>query len=69
MKDRSERIYQYLKEVVACNSVSCTNDEHKAGDWFANFFKNMPYFQKHLELTGYEPIPGDAYGRSVPWAL
>ena len=69
MKDRSERIYQYLKEVVACNSVSCTNDEHKAGDWFANFFKNMPYFRKHPELTGYEPIPGDAYGRSVPWAL
>ena len=69
MKDRKERIYQYLKELTACNSVSCTNDERKAGDWFAAFFQNMPYFKEHPELTGYEPIAGDAYGRAVPWAL
>ena len=69
MKDRKERIYQYLQEVCACNSVSCTHDEYKAGDWFANFFRKMPYFQNHPELTGNYMIPGDAYHRSVPWAL
>ena len=69
MKDRKERIYQYLKEVVACNSVSCTHDEYKAGDWFAEFFRKIPYFQKHPELTGNYMIPGDPYHRSVPWAI
>ena len=69
MKDRKERIYQYLQEVCACNSVSCTHDEYKAGDWFAEFFRKIPYFQKHPELTGNFMIPGDPYHRSVPWAI
>ena len=69
MKDRKERIYQYLTELVACDSVSCTHHEYKAGDWFAEFFRNIPYFKEHPELTGNFMIPGDAYHRSVPWAL
>ena len=46
MKDRKERIYQYLQEVCACNSVSCTHDEYKAGDWFAEFFRKMRKFSR-----------------------
>ena len=69
MKDRKERIYQYLTELVACDSVSCTHHEYKAGDWFAEFFRNIPYFKEDPELTGNFMIPGDAYHRSVPWAL
>ena len=64
-----ERIQRYLKELVALDTVSCTDTEYKAGDWFANFFKSLPYFQKHPELTGQYKIPGDAYNRTVPWAL
>ncbi|MCQ2560629.1 MAG: M20/M25/M40 family metallo-hydrolase [Clostridia bacterium] len=64
-----DRIYRYLKELVALDTVSCTNTEYKAGDWFADFFKKMPYFQKHPELTGQFVIPGDTYNRTIPWAL
>lgn len=64
-----DRIYKYLKEIVALDTVSCTNTEYKGGDYFAEFFKNLPYFKKNPELTGQYVIPGDTYKRTVPWAL
>lgn len=64
-----DRIYKYLKEIVALDTVSCTNTEYKGGDYFAEFFKKLPYFKKHPELTGQYVIPGDTYKRTVPWAL
>ncbi len=35
----------------------------------ADYFKNIPYFKKHPELTGLAPLPDDIYGRGVAWAL
>lgn len=30
-----------MEELVAVKSVSCTHEEHKAGEWLADYFKNI----------------------------
>ncbi|NMA93970.1 MAG: M20/M25/M40 family metallo-hydrolase [Clostridiales bacterium] len=64
-----DKIYKIMEELVALKSVSCTHEEYKAGEWLADYFKKIPYFKKHPELTGLAPLPGDIYGRGVAWAL
>ena len=64
-----ERILQILNELVSMKSVSCSRIEQEPAKWFASFFESMPYFQKHPEDTGLYVIPGDPYGRMVPYAF
>lgn len=64
-----ERILEILKELIAFKSVSCTKVEQEPAKWFADFFKNMPYFKEHPELTGLYEIENDPYGRLIPYAV
>jgi arginine utilization protein RocB len=64
-----ERIFQILEQLVAIKSVSCTTTEQEVARWFDGFFKAMPYFQKHPEDAGLYEIPGDPYGRLLPYAV
>ena len=64
-----ERVFQILQEIVAIKSVSCTVTERETARWFASFFDAMPYFQAHPEDTGLYEIPGDPYGRMLPYAF
>ena len=47
-----ERILEILKTLVAMKSVSCSTVEVEPAEWFAGFFKTLPYFEKHPEDTG-----------------
>ena len=64
-----ERILEILKTLVAMKSVSCSTVEVEPAEWFAGFFKTLPYFEKHPEDTGLYEIPGDPYGRKIPYAF
>lgn len=58
-----------MTELVAMKSTSCSTVEQEPAKWFESFFKSMPYFQKHPELTGLYEIENDPYGRMIPYAL
>lgn len=64
-----ERILEILKTLVAMKSVTCSETEQEPAKWFADFFREMPYFKEHPELTGLYEIPQDPYGRKIPYAL
>ena len=58
-----------MTELVAMKSTSCSVGEQEPAKWFENFFKSLPYFQEHPELTGVYEIEKDPYGRTIPYAL
>ena len=64
-----KRILEIMTELVAMKSTSCSTVEQEPAKWFESFFKSMPYFQKHPELTGLYEIENDPYGRMIPYAL
>ena len=64
-----ERIREILAKLLSVRSLTCSEAERTQAEWFTDFFKAMPYFQKHPEETGAYEIPDDPYGRSVPYAL
>lgn len=64
-----KRILEILKTLVSMKSVSCSTVEVEPAEWFAEFFKSLPYFEKHPEDTGLYEIPADPYGRKIPYAL
>ena len=64
-----ERIMEILKTLVSMKSVSCSKVEQEPAEWFAAFFRDMPYFKEHPEDTGLYEIPADPYGRKIPYAL
>lgn len=64
-----ERILEILKTLVAMKSVTCSKNELEPARWFADFFKEIPYFKEHPQDTGLYAIPDDPYGREIPYAL
>ncbi|MBE7003679.1 MAG: M20/M25/M40 family metallo-hydrolase [Ruminococcaceae bacterium] len=64
-----ERIMELLAELSAVKSISRSAAERESAKWFADFFRAMPYFKAHPEYTGVYAIPGDPFGRTVPYAL
>ena len=58
-----------LKQLMACAGVTNTEQEKNAETWMLDFFRQQPYFQRHPDLCGLFPIPGDPLGRSTVWAL
>lgn len=67
--DRKERIREILRALLAMRSLTGTAAEREPAEWFAAFFRAMPYFRAHPELTGLYEIPGDSCNRAVPYAL
>lgn len=64
-----DKIYALLKELVAIPSISCVSHEVEAGQFIYDYFKEMPYFQEHKQFLGMHMIPGDIFGRAVPYAF
>ena len=64
-----QEILEILKQLMVCGSVTNTDREKKAEAWMVDFFRNLPYFQKHPDLCGLYPVPDDSLGRSTVWAL
>ncbi|HCU08383.1 MAG TPA: hypothetical protein DF480_05390 [Clostridiales bacterium] len=68
-KNIRERIYTLLKEMVAVDSVSYSAKENAMSEYVHAFFAQIPYFKEHPDQFGLYPIPNDAFGRTVPYAL
>lgn len=64
-----KRIYDILKGLVACDSISCTDKELKAEKYVYDFLQSIPYFKEHPERCGLHKIPNDPFARAVPYAL
>ena len=64
-----KRIYDILKGLVACDSISCTDKELKAEKYVYDFLQSIPYFKEHPERCGLHKIPNDPFSRAVPYAL
>ena len=64
-----DRIYQYLKEMVAIDSVSCSVREQDIANYMYDFFSGLSYFKTRKDQLGLYKIPNDAFGRTIPYAL
>ena len=63
-----KRIYDILKGLVACDSISCTDKELKAEKYVYDFLQSIPYFKEHPERCGLHKIPNDPFSRAVPYS-
>lgn len=66
MKELMER---YVRELVKIPSTSNTEAEETCADHIAQELAKQPYFKEHPEQMGKYLLPGDSFGRSVPWGL
>lgn len=64
-----DRIYSLLKDMVAIDSVSYSANENGMSEYAQRYFADIPYFKEHPEQFGLHKIEGDAFGRTVPYAL
>jgi len=66
MKDK---IMKIMTELVAFDSISDSKKEVPCAEYIYNFLSAIPYFKEHPEDVGLLEIPGDAHGRTVPYAF
>lgn len=66
MKDK---IFQYVKDLVALQSTTHSNKELEGEEYFNRFFSSIPYLKKHPEYYGLFEIKDDPLGRKVPYAF
>lgn len=55
----AEEIQKTLYSYVGISSVSGSQGEREAQDFFLNFFRSLPYWKKHPDYLGSIPIPDD----------
>ena len=66
MKDR---ILEHLENLISMKSLSYSAGENEPAGYFKRFFENLPYFREHPEHCGCYEIPGDPFGRKIPYGL
>ncbi len=66
---RAQRILELLGDYVGTATATSTPLETNNQVFFEKYFAASSYFTEHPELCGFDPVPGDALGRCVPWAL
>ncbi len=64
-----DKIYHLLQDLTAIGSVSCVEGEPEAAQFIYDYFRGMPYFKAHPDHAGLYAVPGDALGRTVPYAF
>ena len=64
-----EKIYEYLKALVAVPGISDTDDEKMAAERIGEILKAQSYFQVYPENFGEIMIPGDAKKRPLVYGL
>jgi len=67
--ERAQRILELLRDYVGTPTATSTPLETNNQVFFTKYFAASEYFREHPGLCGFDPIPGDALGRRVPWAL
>ncbi|MBR6500084.1 MAG: M20/M25/M40 family metallo-hydrolase [Firmicutes bacterium] len=66
MKDK---IMKIMTDLVAFDSISDSKKEVPCAAYIYDFLSSIPYFKDHPEDVGLLQIPGDAHGRTVPYAF
>ena len=69
MVEIKDRIYRYMKELVAIPSVSDTEYEGAAADYIEAELNAQPYFAAHLQMAGSYALKGDHLKRTTPYGL
>jgi arginine utilization protein RocB len=64
-----ERIGKLMYEFVGTCTCTGTPMEKAAEDFYLGWFESVDYFKKRESLRGFYKIPGDPFGRSIPWCL
>lgn len=64
-----ELIERYVRKLVKIPGISNTEKEKVCADYIAEELAKQPYFKENPEQTGKYLLPGDSFGRSVPWGL
>ena len=64
-----EKVYEYLKALVAVPGISDTDDEKMAVERIGEILKAQSYFQVYPENFGEIMIPGDAKKRPLVYGL
>ncbi len=64
-----ELIERYVRKLVKIPGISNTETEKVCADYIAEELAKQPYFKENPEQTGKYLLPGDSFGRSVPWGL
>ena len=64
-----EKVYEYLKALVAVPGISDTDDEKMAAERIGEILKAQSYFQVYPENFGEIMIPGDAKKRPLVYGL
>ena len=64
-----ERIMKYMQDYIKVVTDTGTEKESNSTGFFAQWFKEQPYFQEHPNHWGLYPIEGDSLKRQVPWGL
>ena len=62
-------IERYVRKLVKIPGISNTETEKVCADYIAEELAKQPYFKENPEQTGKYLLPGDSFGRSVPWGL
>ncbi|MDO5714639.1 MAG: M20/M25/M40 family metallo-hydrolase [Tissierellia bacterium] len=58
-----------LKELVAIESITNSEKEVLAEEWYVNELRSHPYFKQYPNQMGWDIIPGDVLKRGVVWGL
>lgn len=66
---RAAKIEQILYEYVGRESISDSEKEKEAENYFIDFFSRQEYFQRNKEHYGRFPIFDDPHERAVAWAM
>ncbi|MDR1509735.1 MAG: M20/M25/M40 family metallo-hydrolase [Synergistaceae bacterium] len=65
----SRRIECLLFDFVGKYTASGTKNERLADEFYRVWFNSVDYLRKRHDQSGFFPIPGDPFDRSVPWCL
>lgn len=69
MKNRKDRIMEYLKGMVSAASITDTKEEELAAGYIGNCIEHMDYFKRNPELCGRYRLKDDYLNRMVPYGL
>lgn len=67
--EMKDRIYEYLREMVAIPSISNSEGERAAAEYIGGKLGEQEYFRIHPEMTGIYALAGDWLGRGTPYGL
>lgn len=68
-QDIGQEIKEILYGYVKAESISNTQAEKEAENYFLAYFERQAYFRKNKDFYGAWPIEGDPYGRAAVWAM